>query len=75
MLRYVAGRGEKSLLCDPGSEYRVGRRERRRCAKIMDGMRKKKKNVPGMILFFDGYVYQVPVVFFIIMKYVSCEVD
>ena len=29
--RTVAGRGEKSLLCDPGSELRVGRRERRRC--------------------------------------------
>ena len=36
----VAGRGEKSLLCDPGSELRVGRRERRRCAKIMNGMSK-----------------------------------
>ena len=24
--RTVAGRGEKSLLCDPGSELRVGRR-------------------------------------------------
>ena len=37
----VAGRGKKSLLCDPGSELRVGRRERRRWAKIMNGMRKK----------------------------------
>ena len=43
--RAVAGSGEKSLLliCDPGSELRVGRRERRRCAKIMNGIKKRKK--------------------------------
>ena len=41
--RTVAGRGWKSLLCDPGSELRVGRRGRRRCAKKMNGMSKKKK--------------------------------
>ena len=41
--RTVAGREEKSLLCDPGSELRVGRRERRRCAKIMNGMSKKER--------------------------------
>ena len=41
--RTVAGRGEKSLLWDPGSEIRVGRRERRRYAKVINGMRKKKK--------------------------------
>ena len=40
----VAGRGEKSLLCDHRSELRVGRRERerRKCAKMMNGIRKKK---------------------------------
>ena len=41
--RTVVGRGEKSLLCEPGSELRVGSRERRRCAKIINGMSKKKK--------------------------------
>ena len=49
--RTVAGRGKKSLLYDPGSELRVGRRERRRCAKIMNGMRKKIKN-KNLRLFF-----------------------
>ena len=31
--------------CDPGSGLRVGRREGRRCAKIMNGIRKKEKKV------------------------------
>ena len=35
------GRGEKSLLCDPGSELRLGGRENRR-AKITNGMDKRK---------------------------------
>ena len=43
----VAGRVEKSLLCDPGSELRLGGRDNRR-AKIINGMeekqKKKKKN-------------------------------
>ena len=38
--RTVAGRGKKSLLCDPGSELRDGRREGRRWAKIIKGMSK-----------------------------------
>ena len=29
MTRTVAGRGEKSLLCDPGSKLRLGGREKR----------------------------------------------
>ena len=41
--RTVAGRGWKSLLCDPGSELRVGRRERRRCAKIINKWDEKKR--------------------------------
>ena len=40
--RAVVGRGEKSLLCDPGSELRLGGRENRR-AKIINGMEQKKK--------------------------------
>ena len=36
------GRGEKSLLCDPGSELRLGGRDNRR-AKIINGMKKKKE--------------------------------
>ena len=35
-------RGERSLLCDPGSELRLGRRENRR-AKIINGMETKKR--------------------------------
>ena len=34
--------GKKNLLCDPGSELRLGGREKRR-AKIINGKRKKKK--------------------------------
>ena len=37
----IAGRGGRR--CDPGSEFRVGRRDRRRCAKIMYGMKKKRE--------------------------------
>ena len=33
---------EKSLLCDPGSESRLGGREKRR-AKIINGMKKRKE--------------------------------
>ena len=40
--RTVVGRGEKSLLCDPGSELRLWR-ERDRSAKIINGMKMKKK--------------------------------
>eukprot|EP00610_Laminaria_digitata_P001320 TRINITY_DN3196_c0_g1_i1.p2 TRINITY_DN3196_c0_g1~~TRINITY_DN3196_c0_g1_i1.p2 ORF type:complete len:51 (-),score=10.06 TRINITY_DN3196_c0_g1_i1:151-303(-) len=40
--RTVVGRGEKSLLCDPGSELRLWR-ERDRSAKIINGMEKEKK--------------------------------
>ena len=36
------GRGGNSLLCDPGSELRLGGRENRR-AKIINGMEKKQK--------------------------------
>ena len=32
----IRDRGEKGLLCDPGSELRLGEREKRR-AKIMNG--------------------------------------
>ena len=38
------GGGEKSLLCDPGSELRLGGRGKRR-AKIIDGMEIKKKKL------------------------------
>ena len=40
--RTVVGRGEKSLLCDPGSELRLGGGEKRR-AKTINGMEKKKE--------------------------------
>ena len=40
--RTVVGRGEKSLLCDPGSELRLWR-ERDRSAKIINGMEKINK--------------------------------
>ena len=40
--RTVVGRGGKRLLCDPGSELRLGGRDNRR-AKIINGMRKKEK--------------------------------
>ena len=39
--RTVAGRGQKSLLCDPGSGLRVGRRERRWTKIIINGGNKK----------------------------------
>ena len=39
--------GEKSLLCDPGSELRLGGRENRR-AKTINGMEKKKKKKTRM---------------------------
>ena len=38
--------GEKSLLCDPGSELRLGGRENRR-ANIINGMKKKKEKKKG----------------------------
>ena len=47
--RTVAGRGYKSLLCDPGSELRVGTRERRKWAKIINGMSKKKRVVSNFV--------------------------
>ena len=34
--RTVVGRGEKSLICDPESELRLGAREKRRANKIND---------------------------------------
>ena len=40
--RIVGGRGEESLLCDPGSEVRPGRREKRR-AIILNGKKKNKE--------------------------------
>ena len=42
LLAIKVKRGEKGLLCDPGSELRLGGREKRR-AKIINGMEKKKK--------------------------------
>ena len=41
--RTIVGRREKSLLCDPGSELRLGGRENRR-AKITNEMENKNKN-------------------------------
>ena len=38
----MVGRGEKGLLCDPGSVLRLGGREKRR-AKIVNGMKKRRK--------------------------------
>ena len=38
-------RGEKSLLFDPGSELRLGGRERKRAKIINKGIGKKKKKV------------------------------
>ena len=40
----VVGRGEKSLLCDPGSELRLWR-ERDSSAKIINGMEQKNKKI------------------------------
>ena len=40
--RTVVGRGEERLLCDPGSELLLGRRDKRR-AKIVNGKSKKQK--------------------------------
>ena len=37
------GGGEKSLLCDPGFEVRLGGREKKRRAKIINGVEKKEK--------------------------------
>ena len=34
--RTVVGRGEKSLICDPESELRLGAREKRRANKLND---------------------------------------
>ena len=42
--RTVLGREVKSLLCDPGSELRLGGREKRR-AKLINGMKTRKKNI------------------------------
>ena len=39
------GRGEKSLLCNPGSELRLLGGSEERKAKIRTGMEKKKKRV------------------------------
>ena len=46
---YRSGKGgEEPAICDPGSELRVGRRER--CAKIMNGMRKiKNKKIKTIV--------------------------
>ena len=42
--------GGKSLLCDPGSELRLGGRENRRRAKIIhDGMEKEKEKEKACI--------------------------
>ena len=38
----MVGRGEKSLLCGPGSEFRLAGREKSR-ARIINGMTKNKK--------------------------------
>ena len=35
--------GGGGLLCDPGSELRLGRDQEKRRAKIIDGMRRKKR--------------------------------
>ena len=40
-VRTVVGRGKRSLLSDPGSELRLGRR-RKKSAKKIEGMKKKK---------------------------------
>ena len=37
------GRGEKGLLCDPGSELLLTGRESESSARIINGMQKKKK--------------------------------
>ena len=58
------GRGEKSLLCDPGSELRLGRRENRR-AKIINETEKKKStfefrggNLLSFFVSFRGVAWQ-----------------
>ena len=47
--------GEKSLLCDPGSQLRLGGREDRR-AKIINGMEKKKKRVQESMAYYRDVV-------------------
>ena len=53
--RTVAGSGEKSLLCDPGSELQVGRRERR-WAKMMNMSKTKTNKKEPQPLFWDKIV-------------------
>ena len=39
----VVGRRQEGPLCDPGSELLLGGREGESCARIINGMKKKKK--------------------------------
>ena len=52
---YRCGKGVEEPAMLPGSELRVGRRERKRCAKIINGMSKKNKMknhiMPGILCF------------------------
>ena len=48
--RTVVGRGEKRLLCDPGSELRPRGREKRR-AKVINGMQTKQKTAISNVFF------------------------
>ena len=49
-------RGQKSLVCDPGSELRLGGREKRR-AKILNGINQKtKQKTIDCTSFCDYYV-------------------
>ena len=47
--RTVAVKGEKSLLCDPVSELRLGGRQKRR-AKTTNGMEKKRTRLAPKLL-------------------------
>ena len=47
------GEGEKSLQCDPGSDFTT-RKERERRAKVIKGMEKKKKKKKWMASFISS---------------------
>ena len=54
------GKGERSLLCDPGSELRLGGRECRRAKIILrvNGIEEnKKKTSPGGARYMYSYCY------------------
>ena len=59
--RTVVGRGEKSLLGDPGPELRLGgEKEKEKSAKLIDGMNKRKGKVSRLIFYSRGMRHAGP---------------